>query len=59
MALPIWAIFMKKCYEDPTLEVSKGQFERPANLQIKVDCWKAAVKDTVNTDQENIDEFDF
>ena len=59
MALPIWAIFMKKCYEDPTLEVSKGQFERPANLQIKVDCWKAVVKDTISTDQENIDEFDF
>ncbi|MEO8516234.1 MAG: PBP1A family penicillin-binding protein [Flavobacterium sp.] len=38
MALPIWALFMKKCYNDPSLHVSKEDFERPANLSIKVDC---------------------
>jgi len=54
-ALPIWAMFMKKCYKDETLHVSKSDFERPANLSIKVDCW-APVKDTTDTEQST-DEF--
>jgi len=39
-ALPIWALFMKKCYADETLSVSKDNFERPQNPQIEVDCSK-------------------
>ena len=38
MALPIWGLFMKSCYADETLDVSKGEFERPENLSIEVDC---------------------
>ena len=34
-ALPVWGYFMKKCYEDETLNVSKEDFDRPANLGIK------------------------
>lgn len=61
MALPIWGLFMKKCYADKELNVSKEPFERPANLSIKVDCWKPPIKDTTAVDQEeqNTDEFDF
>jgi len=61
MALPIWGLFMKKCYADKELTVSKEPFERPANLSIKVDCWKPAVKDTTNvdTDEQDSDEFRF
>ncbi|MEN9918213.1 MAG: Penicillin-binding protein, partial [Bacteroidota bacterium] len=55
-ALPIWAMFMKKCYSDETLNLSKSDFERPANLSIKVDCW-APVKDTTDFEQ-NTDEFE-
>ena len=55
-ALPIWGMFMKACYADPNLEVSKAQFERPPNLAIKVDCWVPAVKDTTDYDQDT-DEF--
>jgi penicillin-binding protein 1A len=51
-ALPIWAIFMKKCYADETLTVSKNDFERPANLSIKVDCWAPPVQDTVPAEQD-------
>jgi len=40
MALPIWGLFMKSCYDDKTLNVSKGEFERPENLSIEVDCGK-------------------
>ncbi|MBC7606810.1 MAG: PBP1A family penicillin-binding protein [Burkholderiales bacterium] len=55
-ALPIWAIFMKKCYADKDLTVSKTDFERPANLSIKVDCW-TPVKDTTDFEQST-DEFE-
>mgnify|MGYP000858082632 FL=1 len=55
-ALPIWGMFMKKCYADKTLNVSKSEFERPADLAIKVDCW-APVKDTTDFEQ-NTDEFE-
>ena len=47
MALPIWGIFMKKCYGDKTLYVSDEDFERPANISVLVDCWKRASNDSV------------
>lgn len=58
-ALPIWALMMKKCYADPTLNVSKEDFERPANLSIKVDCWAppVVVKDSTDIEQST-DEFE-
>jgi penicillin-binding protein 1A len=59
MALPIWGMYMKKCYADKTLTVSKEDFKRPANLAIKVDCWVPKVKDSTAVDTEqNTDEFD-
>ncbi|WP_367756449.1 penicillin-binding protein 1A [Flavobacterium sp. WC2430] len=57
-ALPVWAYFMKLCYADSELKVSKEEFERPANLSIKVDCYSAPkVKDS--TAVQNTDEFEF
>jgi penicillin-binding protein 1A len=38
MALPIWGLYMKKCYADKDLNVSTGEFEAPANLSINVNC---------------------
>ncbi|WP_369998966.1 penicillin-binding protein 1A [Winogradskyella sp.] len=38
MALPIWGLYMKACYEDETLDVSKDNFEKPSGLSINVDC---------------------
>ncbi|MBA4152800.1 transglycosylase domain-containing protein [Flavobacterium sp.] len=57
MALPIWGLYMDKCYKDDKLNVSKEAFDRPKNISIKVDCWKP-VKDTLDFDQE-VDEFNF
>jgi penicillin-binding protein 1A len=53
-ALPVWAYFMRLCYADENLKVSKEQFERPANLSIKVDCYthRTVVKDTTATEQD-------
>ncbi|MBP7102431.1 MAG: transglycosylase domain-containing protein [Bacteroidales bacterium] len=41
-ALPIWAIFVKKCYEDKSLYFSKTmEFEKPdLNIDIEFDCSK-------------------
>ncbi|GEP50107.1 penicillin-binding protein 1A [Flavobacterium noncentrifugens] len=56
-ALPIWGIFMKKCYADKDLNISKKDFDRPKNLSIKVDCW-VPVKDTTATEfEQDTDEF--
>ncbi|WP_412559653.1 penicillin-binding protein 1A [Winogradskyella sp. MIT101101] len=38
MALPIWGLYMKACYADETLDVSKDDFEKPSGLTINVDC---------------------
>ncbi len=38
MALPIWALYMQKCYADKTLDISQGDFEKPEDLSIQVDC---------------------
>ena len=54
-ALPVWGYFMKKCYEDETLNVSKENFDRPANLGIKVDCYSkpsVVVKDSTDVEQD-------
>ncbi|RZJ73200.1 penicillin-binding protein 1A [Flavobacterium sp.] len=58
-ALPIWGMFMKKCYEDKDLDVSTKDFERPANLGIKVDCWAPVQKDSTAVDStaQDTDEF--
>jgi len=62
MALPVWGLYMKKCYADKELTVSKEAFERPKNLSIKVDCWSPPVKKdstTVDVEEQSTDEFDF
>jgi penicillin-binding protein 1A len=38
MALPIWALFMKKVYADPTLNVSQEAFERPLYMSDPLNC---------------------
>ena len=58
-ALPIWALFMEKCYANTDLTVSKEAFEKPENLSIKVDCWSAptVVKDTT-IEEQSTEEFE-
>ena len=58
MALPIWGLFMDKCYKDKDLSVSKEAFERPKDLSIRVDCNKKVV-DSTSIEEPGIEEFDF
>lgn len=39
-ALPIWGLYMKKVYEDPSLHVSQGDFPKPnlPNVDLNFDC---------------------
>lgn len=53
MALPIWGVYMKSCYADETLNISKEEFEEPKNLSINVDCSKVSEK---NIDNNPIDD---
>jgi penicillin-binding protein 1A len=57
MALPIWGMFMKKCYEDKTLTVSKDDFKPPKEIRIRVDC-NQIESDSIDSDQ-SIKEFNF
>lgn len=41
MALPIWALFMRKVYADPSLGISTGDFDKPLkDVSIEFDCEK-------------------
>ena len=41
MALPVWALYMKKVYADPTLHISQGDFPKPlSNVNLDFDCDK-------------------
>jgi len=38
MALPIWGYYMNKVYDDSSIEISKGDFERPKTMGNILDC---------------------
>jgi len=55
MALPIWALYMKKLYEDPLLEVSTDSFPAPKKVSIPLDCELLAKLQRQNTADDAID----
>jgi penicillin-binding protein 1A len=62
MALPIWGVYMKSCYADKHLDISKADFQRPKNLSINVDCSKveeATDSDGGDEDNNTPDDLDF
>lgn len=60
MALPIWAIYMKKNYANEELGVSTSAFEKPTNLSINVDCTKIMeeIKEELDAG-DDLDDLDF
>ncbi len=39
MALPIWALYMQRVYDDPSLNISQGEFEPPLQpIPFETDC---------------------
>ena len=55
MSLPIWGLFMKKCYESETLNVSKEDFEEPEKMEIVIDCSKIKPTD-IEDDSDDIND---
>lgn len=55
MALPIWGLYMKKCYADKELAVSKDEFPKPEKLSPEFTC------DKKKTDEDDVEpvEIDF
>lgn len=56
MALPIWALYMKKVYGDRDLNVSQGDFEKPRGVIINLDCESESNKSNNNELQDSEDE---
>ena len=59
MALPIWALYMKKLYEDPLLEVSIDSFPAPERVSIPLDCELLAKLRSQNNTDDAVDLDDF
>ena len=52
MSLPIWGLFMNKCYADEELNVSKDPFPEPEVLNIELDCSKVITPETENEEND-------
>jgi len=59
MALPIWALYMQKCYADEELSISKEEFEKPDNLSIELDCNKKTEDEKGEKTPDPADEIEF
>ena len=59
MALPIWGVYMKSCYADETLNISKEDFKEPLDLSINVDCSVVLEANIDDTTDETPDDLDF
>ncbi|MCP4553171.1 MAG: penicillin-binding protein [Bacteroidetes bacterium] len=58
MALPAWAIFMKKVYDDPSLGITKGDFEKPVHgMNIEFDCEKFDAKNKARRSTDDLEEY--
>lgn len=61
MALPIWANYMKSCYADSTLVISKEAFAAPEYVSIPLDCDSLSVLRQQKSffEDEDLSEFGF
>ena len=55
MSLPSWALFMRKCYADKDLNISKEKFEKPEKLSINIDCDKKTEEEKDEITEEDTD----
>ena len=54
MAMPIWAHYMQKIYNDRSLKISQGDFEKPTKpIGVEMDCSKYDSKEGVLDDAYN------
>lgn len=61
VSLPVWALYMQKCYADESLKVSKADFEKPLNpVKVELNCtlYKAAAEPDSVAAGMNPDQFE-
>jgi len=60
MALPIWGLYMKENYKNKDLGISDGEFEKPRNLSIEVDCSKFEKQpEEEDAPEDDLEDLDF
>jgi penicillin-binding protein 1A len=61
MSLPTWALYMKKLYADPSLNISQEDFEKPEYVGIAINCGEEPVDDKKKEKKKapNEDDTDF
>ena len=60
MALPIWALYMKKVYADTSLHISQGDFEKPLkDISDEFDCEKYDQQHNTGVDDTGDEEDEF
>jgi len=58
MALPIWALFMRRVYDDKSIEMNRGDFEKPKTpMTVELNC-KEYLDDFREEDYSNDVDFD-
>ena len=58
MALPVWAIYMQKIYNDRTLKISKDDFDPPMQpLTVNLNCDEGKKMDEAEKEKLLQDEF--
>ena len=55
MALPIWGLYMKKCYQSEALGISIEDFIAPEVLNIPLDCEILKPIENINSDADDIE----
>ena len=56
MALPIWALYMKKCYANKNLHISDKDFDKPSYISIRLDCDEESNDGNENTTPDKTDD---
>ncbi len=60
MALPIWALYMKRNYEDKDLSISREEFPQPEGMSINVDCKRIIEEINQENDlEDDLEDIDF
>lgn len=59
VSLPVWALFMEKCYADKNLNVSKSDFEKPLEpISVELNCKQYETDEGEIIEQEDPNEID-
>lgn len=61
MALPIWGLYMTKNYANKELDVSDGDFTKPSNMSIDLDCakYREEQQEENAPAEDDLDDLDF